>query len=109
VKFLPVDKTQIPVKMLVVVEGEQYEFTFNYNSLYDFFTVSLSKNGKQIIEGEKININKPLFTTTTNPFKETFFIPMDLSNKETSVSYENFGDMVFLWVVVIREGLVVDE
>lgn len=108
-KFLPVNKEQIPVNMSIVVEGKQYELIFNYNSSYDFFTVTLTKDGVALVVGEKMVLDRPLFETIISPFKETYFIPMDLSSQEQEISYENFGDKIFIWVFVIRDGQVIED
>ena len=108
-KFLPIDKLQIPVQNIVIVEGRQYEFVFNYNASYDFFTVTLKVDGTAIVTGEKIVIGKPLFTTIPYPFSKTYFVPMDISFQEEEISFDNFGDKVFLWVFVIEDGVIADE
>lgn len=108
-KYLPVNKEQIPVKMSVPVEGKQYEFLFEYNSTYDFFTVSLFERENEIITGEKIVLGMPLFSTIGNPFDKTYFIPMDLSEEETRITYDSFGERVFIWVFTVVDGQVIED
>lgn len=108
-RYLSVDKTQVPVQMLVIIEGIQYEMLFNYNVLFDFFTVSLSRDGISIVDGEKVVLNKPLFTTINVPFSYTHFIPMDLSEIEDAITFDNFGESIFLWVFSTEGGVVSSE
>lgn len=103
-QYLDIDKTQIPLSMLIVVEEEQYEFVFNYNSLFDFFTVTLIKDEVEIITGEKVLLDKVLFTMLPYPFKNTYFIPMDLSDKADRITFDNFGTSVFIYMFKLDEG-----
>lgn len=101
--FLPVDKNQIPVTMNVFVEDVQYTFTFNYNATYDFFTIDLASAiepiQNEIIIGEKLILQKPLFTTRDIPFKNTLFIPMDISRLQPRITWDNFGNDVLIYVL----------
>lgn len=109
-QYIDIDKTQIPLSMLIVIEEEQYEFVFNYNSLFDFFTVTLRKDEVDIMTGEKVLLNKPLFTTLTYPFQNTYFIPMDLSDSVDKITFDNFGELVFIYMFQTDEdGEIIDE
>lgn len=110
-RYLPVDKSQIPVTMSLIVEGTQYDITFNYNALYDFFTVTLELNGNQLVEGEKLCLDRPLFTTAKNPFEKIMLVPMDISGQAKKITFENFGTSVFIWWFEFDDNgeIVVDE
>jgi hypothetical protein len=103
-QYLPVDKSQIPVRMSVLVDGEQFELGFAYNASRDFFTASLAKRGEEIITGEKVCIDMPLFSTRELPFPRSRFIPMDLSGAAEAVTFENFGETVLIYAFSIGPG-----
>lgn len=96
-RYLPVPKENIPVRMLVIVDGVQYEFSFFYNKTGDFFTVTLAREGQDIITGEKVVLDKPLFTIIDPPFDETYFIPLDVSDLLDRISYDNWGTGVRIY------------
>ena len=41
-EFLPVTHDEIPVEKTFVLEGKSYAIEFNYNDLYDFYTMKVS-------------------------------------------------------------------
>lgn len=106
--YLPVRKNLIPISMLVAIEGDQYEIKFNYNTMFDFFTVDLLRDQMAIITGEKVLINKPLFTSRDTPFKNTIFIPLDLSGEIDRITYENFNESVFIYAFRLENDMVVE-
>lgn len=109
-KQLVINKEMIPISMLMVIEGNQYQVEFQYNNSYDFFTVSLSQNDIQIITGEKVVLGKPLFTSIGYPFEETYFIPLDLSGENHSITYDNFNETVLLYeFAIVNDEVVNDE
>lgn len=109
-QYLSIEKTLLPVSMFVMVEGIQYEFIFNYNYTYDFFTVTLRLDEQDIVTGEKMLIEKPLFTSYKYPFESTCFIPYDLSEQAERITYDNFMDTVYLYRFELDdEGEIIDE
>lgn len=96
-RFLNVEKELMPVSMFVIVEDQQWEFVFSYNSLHDYVTCALFKDSIPYIQGEKVLLEKPLFSTVRSPFETTFFVPMDLSKTIPRLNYENFNDSVLIY------------
>ena len=102
INYLSVSKEQVPLLMLLNIEDEQYTFEFDYNAKYDYFSVSLSRNGTLLVQGEKIVLDRPLFATINNPFEFTTFIPMDIAGLEQFATYSNLNDTVFILQGVVE-------
>ena len=105
-RLFPIDKALVPYNFDVTLSNQDYTFRINYNEKADRFTIDLSLNGVSIIQGEKITYGLPIFDAiqidnsnnqNTNIFSETL-IPIDLSDTQTEVNYDNFYDSVFIYV-----------
>lgn len=103
-EIIPIDKNNIPEYFSITLGTETFVLSFAYNSVGDFFTVSLLKPNElgvdeEIIMGEKLIINKPLWSDFTNAdLPGPQLIPADLSGKEKRITWENFNVTVFLYV-----------
>ena len=60
-EYIDIEKNSIPYTFEIVLAGETFQFTVNYNSFGDFFTVDLYKNNELVRMGEKIVYGLPLF------------------------------------------------
>ena len=97
--ILPLYKDQIPYQFELELDGEVYTFELHYNGEYDFFTIDLTLNDEVIVYGDKLMLNKPLFSTYTDRrIPKTPIIPRDPSNTETRITHANFGETVLLYV-----------
>lgn len=66
----------------------------------DFFTVDLYKDKDPIVLGEKLVLNKPLFLSSQyRDIPVVDIIPFDLSGRAERITYDNFNDSVFLYMV----------
>lgn len=109
-KVLYVDKQQMPLSMLIIIEGEQYRLRWRYNYYYDFFTIDVYKDEEMLIAGEKIVLNKPLFTSTKYLFEKTYFTPLDLSGQIQRITYDNFNTEVLLYVTNLDDdGNIIED
>lgn len=103
-QYIPLEKTELPSEFAIDFGEDNYIMKFAYVEVGDFFTVSLygesdSAEAEPLILGEKLVINKPLFSDFTDLFLPAPpIIPMDLSNLETSITWDNFGKTVFVYV-----------
>lgn len=110
-RYLSIDKEQIPIELTTIIEEVQYRFIFKYNASFDFFTIDLERvdDDEILLQGEKLVLDKPLFSTIGNPFERTYYIPMDLSNTVDRISYANFGERVFLYQFTVIDGVVQED
>lgn len=103
-EIIPIEKDNIPEYFSITLGTETFILSFAYNNVGDFFTVSLlrpSESGvdEEIIMGEKLVINKPLWSDFTNVgLPGPQLIPLDLSGNTKRITWENFGVTVFLYV-----------
>lgn len=103
-QYLPIAKRAIPYSVDIKIEGITFEFTFNYNSDGDFFTVDLARNGEQLVNGEKIVYGRPLFMTYfTEQFPLKMILPMDGSLEESRVGWEELQETVYLYMPGVAE------
>ncbi|MBW2672327.1 MAG: hypothetical protein JRD89_02775 [Deltaproteobacteria bacterium] len=96
-EYIPVLKNAIPYTAKTRIAGETYEFAFNYNAEYDYFTVTLSRDGSPI-STRKIIYGLPLFPAT-DQFPKKLIVPLDSSLAETRVGWEQLEKTVFLCVI----------
>ena len=104
--IFPIDKELIPYTLDVTLSNQTFTFGINYNEKTNRFTADLLKNGTAIIQGEKITYGAPMFDSiqvdnsnnrNTDIFSE-LLIPLDLSDTQTEVNFDNFYDSVFIYV-----------
>lgn len=99
-EYIEIDKNEIPYAFEVELGGEIFELEINYNATYDFFTVDLFKGESPLVIGEKLILNRPLFRNRTHiDLPTTKLIPKDRAGVATRITYDNFNDTVFLYIV----------
>lgn len=98
--YIEIDKNDLPYSYDIVLGAEEYRLTFKYNEECDLFTCTLSKDGAVLVYDEPIVYNVPLFQDVCDP--ETFpcvlIVPIDESGEENEVTFDNFGETVFLTI-----------
>lgn len=98
--YINIDKSLIPYKFDIKLFDETYTFEIFYNEKYDFFTINLYKNETLIVLGEKLVYGKPLFNSYNHlDIPKVSILPYDLSGNTDRVTYENFNEQVFLYLV----------
>jgi len=102
-RYIEVFKEETPYIMQVpllskIDEGDGtllYDIEVNYNTLHDFFTLSLSQAGERLISGEKLVINRPVNVRGLLAPKVKL-IPRNRPGQRGDVDYDNMGDTVLL-------------
>ena len=97
---LIVEKSQIPCTFDILLGDELFNLTVSYNEKHDFFTVALEKDGEMVCEGEPVVYGFPLFGDLYQPnlYPGIEIVPIDGSGEQDTVTFENFGETVFLTV-----------
>ncbi|UQD52303.1 hypothetical protein C0971_09990 [Bacillus methanolicus] len=98
--YIPIDKENLPEQFEIDLANETFILEFNYNQTYDFFTVDLyDSNMNPIILGEKLVLNIPLWSDSADiRLPAPSLVPMDEAGKEKRITYDNFGETVFLYI-----------
>jgi len=97
--YISVDKKSIPYSVDIRIKEVTYTFTFNYNSLGDFFTVDLKRGGDVLARGEKIVYGSPMFMASFDErYPQRPIIPLDRSLSKDRVGWRELGEDVFLFM-----------
>jgi len=102
---IEIDKESIPYDFDLELSGRVYNFTINYNYLFDYFTVDLKLDKKILIQGEKLILNEILFRecyedkehNLDEEFPSEILMPIASSNDIDRVSYNNLGTDIQLY------------
>ena len=95
-----ITKDNIPYSFNILLADELFNIGVSYNEKNDFFTVRLIKNDEVICNGEPLVYGMPLFGDLyiAGKYPAIEIIPLDESGEQSNVTFENFGDTVFLTV-----------
>ncbi len=100
IKSIKIEKDKIPYSFDMQLGGYTFSFEVHYNTQHDYFTVDLYYLGRLVVIGEKLVYGKPLFSSLPHlPTPPVVIVPLDLTGKETRVTYENLGERVLLYVI----------
>lgn len=96
---LTINKELIPYNFTIVLGSEMFGIDVDYNETADLFTLTLYKDDV-LIATEPIIYNVPLFNDIymVGRYPILTIIPLDESNQETAVTWDNFDTTVFLCV-----------
>ncbi|MFZ0578948.1 MAG: hypothetical protein WAM41_15730 [Psychrobacillus psychrotolerans] len=99
-EYIEIEKELIPYRFEIELGVELFEMEINYNLVHDFFTIDLHKDDEVLVYGEKITYGVPLFEEVFDSrFPGPTIIPIDESEREQRVTYENLNETVFLRLV----------
>lgn len=95
-----VEKELLPYGFDILLGAELFTLFFKYNETADLFTVTLMKDDAVLVYDEPLIYGQVLFD---NEYQSSIFpmldiVPWDESGQETSVTYANFGETVFLTI-----------
>lgn len=103
--FIPVDKTELPERFEIDLGNETFVMQFNYNETGDFFTVDLYTTGEtgedvEFIMGEKLVLGRALWEEVPRvDLPAPTLLPLDIGMNAKRISFDNFGESVFLYIV----------
>lgn len=95
-----VKKELIPYGFYIALGREKFNMQFAYNRQSDLFTISLLRDGVLLCEAEPIVYGVPLFQDVydSRTFPALQVVPVDESGQDQAVTWENFGETVFLTI-----------
>lgn len=97
--IINVDKNKIPYQFQILLGGKRYSMEWHYNSINDIFTCTLyDSQGNILIYGEPLIYGNPMFSFLQygTTFPPVMLVPLDESGEATKVTWENFGETVFV-------------
>lgn len=96
-----ITKELIPYTFNILLGDDLFLVSVDYNATGDFFTLGLAdSNGNVIARSEKLVYAMPVFEDIYDPtkFPCLTIIPCDDSGNEDVITWENFGETVFLCI-----------
>lgn len=94
-----IDTSSVPYRFDIELAGDLFTFEVHYNTIGDYFTVHLERDGEALVYGKKLTYGEPLFGSLNDErLPKVQLIPRDVARKETRVSMENLGVTVFLFI-----------
>ncbi|NEZ48025.1 hypothetical protein FDF74_12675 [Clostridium niameyense] len=105
--IIPIYADEIPYSFEIELSKKIYTLEFNYNYIFDFFTVTLKLNKEVLVEDEKLVLNQQLFKELSKDiegfedekFPEEILISVSSNGDDTRIGMDNFGDTVQLYYV----------
>lgn len=96
--IIEVEKELLPYNINIVLAGEEYDMEFMYNKAADLFTCTLRKDDEVLVYGEPIIYGVEMFADVykSGLFPMVAIVPLDESGQESTVTFANFGETVFL-------------
>lgn len=96
---IDVDKSKIPYQFQIMLGGVRYGMEWQYNKTSGQFTCTLyDAVGNVLVYGEPLvygnTMFSPLCRGTSLPAVD--LVPLDESGEESEITWENFGETVFL-------------
>lgn len=96
-EYIEIEKELIPYQFEIELEEEIFTFDIRYNENHDFFTIDLYKGEELLCAGEKLVYGEPLFDRIHTPvFPAPTIVPLDPSNHENRITWDNLNETVFL-------------
>ena len=98
--YFPIIISEYPFEFSTVIGNQTFSLRFKNNQRHGFITADLiDSKGQILIAGEPVILNQVLFEKITNPNKPIVrIVPMDESGNETSITTDNFGKTVQLFL-----------
>lgn len=97
---IPIEKGLMPYSFDILLGGEEFELALKYNEKAELFTATLSKDSEVLVYDEPIIYGNILFE---NEYQSGVFPALEMqawdeAELETEVTYNNFGETVFLTI-----------
>ena len=93
-----VDKTNIPYKFEIKIDGEIYDVAIGYNQTHDYFIFTLIKGEVVLMESEKAILNQSLFENVQNAPNGVIAI-VGINEDVKEITFDNLNFKTILTVV----------
>lgn len=96
-EYILIEKENIPYQFELALGVDIFTFEVNYNERFDFFTIDLIKDEEVLAQGVKLVYGVPVFAgIEDHRFPVPLIVPIDEARRQSNVSWDNFGETVFL-------------
>lgn len=103
---IEIEKDRVPYEFDISLANETFRIGVEYNETAEFFTLKLSKRNEEtggydeVCAGEPIVYGVPLWKDVyrSGKFPLPVITPYDESGDSNSVTFDNFGRLVFLTI-----------
>lgn len=97
---ISIDKSDVPYQFSIELSGELFDILVNYNTLFDYFTMDLYKDGEPVIYGAPIVYGTPMFSGVADVrLPKVQLLPFDVAGKELRAGFEEMNQTVFLFLM----------
>ena len=98
-----IEKDLLGYSFDILLGAEWYNLEVKYNNTADLFTATLSKDDEVLVYDEPLIYGVEMFATEyqSGTFPMLALVPYDESEQETSVTWDNFNETVF---ITIKQG-----
>jgi hypothetical protein len=99
--IIEIEKDLMPYSFDILLAAEEFTLEFKYNERANLFTCTLSeRDGEVLVYDEPLIYGTRLFADVYNSdtFPALDIVPMDESDKENAVTFDNMGVSVFLTI-----------
>lgn len=96
-----VDKALMPYSFDILLGSEWFGMEFHHNEMADLFTVTLSRDSEVLVYNEPLVYGRVLFADLyqSEKYPALDICPIDESGQETEITFDNFGETIFLCVM----------
>jgi hypothetical protein len=96
---VPIDKEDVPYSFDISLADELFTLEVGYNARFDFYTLSIEKDGELLAGGEKVVYGRPMFSGLSDTrLPKVTITPSDVAGIETRAGYDEINETVFLFV-----------
>lgn len=102
--YIEIDKDDLPEIFEIELAGKNVYLKFDFNTVGEFYTVDLFDNNMDsIIIGEKLSYGRKLWDGLHDPrIPNIDIMPFDESLKEKTITPDNLGVTVFLYLMTLE-------
>ena len=98
--YIPIEKDQLPELFEIDFDNQSFLFGVDFNKSQCIFTLDiLTLESEPIVLGERLVLNERLWADIIDDRLPSIdLVPMDESGEARSITFDNFGKTVFLYI-----------
>ena len=99
-RIITINKNNLPYRVNMKFKDITYQLFFRYNIEHDFFTVDLLLDNKIVVAGEKLVLNKFLFSAIAWSGAANLIItPLNPDGSQDRITFRNMNNEVKIFVL----------